>query len=162
MGIKWKFIIEASPWWGGFWERLVGSVKRSLRKVLFRASVTYEELYTIIVDIEGVINSRPLSYIYEDEVENILTPAHFLLGRRPLSENTEPIHDPEVRTSNIQLAKRMAYLKTITDQYWARFRNEYLMELRSQHKMGGASTRKVEIGEIVVIHGKEVYGVLAR
>ena len=48
MGVKWKFIVEASPWWGGFWERLVKTVKRSLNKVLFRASVSYEELLTIV------------------------------------------------------------------------------------------------------------------
>ena len=40
--IKWKFIIEASPWWGGFWEWLVQSTKRILRKSLFCATVTYE------------------------------------------------------------------------------------------------------------------------
>ena len=42
--IKWKFIIEASPWWAGFWERLVQSTKRILRKSLFHVTVTYEEL----------------------------------------------------------------------------------------------------------------------
>ena len=37
--VQWQFIVEASPWWGGFWERLVQTVKRSLRKGLFRSSV---------------------------------------------------------------------------------------------------------------------------
>ena len=35
MNISWKFIVAASPWWGGFWERLVQSVKRSLRTIYF-------------------------------------------------------------------------------------------------------------------------------
>ena len=35
MNISWKFNIAASPWWGGFWERLVQSVKRSLRTIYF-------------------------------------------------------------------------------------------------------------------------------
>ena len=48
LGVKWKFIVEASPWWGGFWERLVQTVKRSLRKIIFRASINYEEVLTII------------------------------------------------------------------------------------------------------------------
>ena len=50
--IKWKFIIEASPWWGGFRERLVQSTKRILRKSLFRVTVTYEELLTLTVEID--------------------------------------------------------------------------------------------------------------
>ena len=45
--IKWKFTIEAPPLWGGFWERLVQSTKKKLRKSLFRATVTYEELLTL-------------------------------------------------------------------------------------------------------------------
>ena len=44
MNISWKFIVATSPWWGGFWERLVQSVKRSLWKILFRPTVKYEEL----------------------------------------------------------------------------------------------------------------------
>ena len=56
LGVKWKFIAEASPWWGGFWERLVKSVKISLLKVLFRSSVNYEELETVLCEIEGIMN----------------------------------------------------------------------------------------------------------
>ena len=47
--VKWKLIIKASPWWGGLWERLAQSTKRILTKSLFRATVTYEELLTLIV-----------------------------------------------------------------------------------------------------------------
>ena len=31
-GIKWKFITERAPWWEGFYERLIGLVKRRLKK----------------------------------------------------------------------------------------------------------------------------------
>ena len=57
--IKWKFIIEASPWWGGFWKRIVQSTKRILRKSLFCATMTYEELLTLMVEIEGILNCKP-------------------------------------------------------------------------------------------------------
>ena len=39
-GIDWEFIILKSPWMGGAWERLVRSVKRSLKKVVGRASLS--------------------------------------------------------------------------------------------------------------------------
>ena len=55
INISWKFIAAASPWCGGFWERLVQFVKRSLRKILFRSTVNYEELVTIVTEIEGII-----------------------------------------------------------------------------------------------------------
>ncbi len=42
--ITWQFIVEKAPWWGGFWERLIRSVKRPLRRVIGRANLTYDEL----------------------------------------------------------------------------------------------------------------------
>ena len=86
LNIKWHYIIEASPWWGGFWERLVQTVKRTLRKILGRATVNYEDLLTIINEIEGMINSRPLVYVNTDDVHEILTPEHLIYGRLILSE----------------------------------------------------------------------------
>ena len=66
-GVTWQFIIEKAPWQGGFWERLVQSIKRCLKKNLGRTSLTFEELITILVEIEATLNNRPLSYLYDDE-----------------------------------------------------------------------------------------------
>ncbi|KAJ8952302.1 hypothetical protein NQ317_017615, partial [Molorchus minor] len=55
-----------SPWWGGFFERLIGLVKQLLRRVLGRASLNYEELLTVICDCEAVVTSRPLTYVSDD------------------------------------------------------------------------------------------------
>ena len=65
-GIKWKFIVERSPWHGGWWERLVRSVKEPLRKVLGKALLSYQELATVLTRIEAVINSRPLTTVSDD------------------------------------------------------------------------------------------------
>ena len=153
MQVKWKFIVEGSPWWGGFWERLVQTVKRSLRKILFRASVNYEELQTIIVEIEGIVNSRPLTYIYDDSVDEILTPSHLLLGRRLLSKFEEDFDDGN-KVDNTILTKRMKHLKSLSENFWSRFKEEYLLELRAQHVQGNDPSRTPEIGEIVVVEGK--------
>ncbi|GFV12674.1 integrase catalytic domain-containing protein [Trichonephila clavipes] len=78
-GIHWKFIVERAPWWGGFYERLVKTIKDPLRKILGRALLTFEELSTILSEVEVIVNHRPLTYVENDPGEpEPLTPAHFL------------------------------------------------------------------------------------
>ena len=62
--VEWRFNLEKAPWWGGFYERMVGSVKRCLKKVLGNAKLKFDELLTILLEVEGTLNCRPLTYEY--------------------------------------------------------------------------------------------------
>nr|GBM70276.1 hypothetical protein AVEN_62568-1 [Araneus ventricosus] len=128
-GITWKFIVEGAPWWGGFWERLVRSVKTCLKRILGKSSLTYEELYTVLVEIEAVINSRPITYLYSNVNEpDPLSPSHFLTGSKLTvlpSPNTVP------KSSKCDLIKRWKHRLLLLDHFWKRFYKEYLLELRS-------------------------------
>jgi len=55
---------------------MVRCTKSSLKKILGVAKLAYEELLTVFTEVEGVLNSRPLTYVYSDEVEEPLTPSH--------------------------------------------------------------------------------------
>ena len=105
---------------GGFWEGLVHSTKRILRKALFRATVTYEELLTLIVEIEGILNCRPITYVYNDEFSEPLTPSHLIYEYRILS--TKSINDQNLleseQFSNCNLSKRIKYLHNLLGSYW--------------------------------------------
>ncbi|GBM34821.1 hypothetical protein AVEN_208028-1 [Araneus ventricosus] len=82
-GIKWQYIVERATWWGGFYERMVRTVKTALRKTLDKSCLTVQQLLTVLIEIEGMINSRPITYVGSDTEEpTALTPAHFLLGKR--------------------------------------------------------------------------------
>ena len=59
--LEWRFNLERAPWWGGFFERMVGLVKGCLRRVLGNAKLSFEELLTTLVEVEGTLNSRPLT-----------------------------------------------------------------------------------------------------
>ena len=111
--IKWLHIVELSPWWGGFYERLVRSVKRCLKKVLRTAGLTYEELLTLLIQIEGVMTSRPLTYLYEDN-DQPLTPSHLVLGRRLLTP-AKSVHSDlsEEVDSSQKASRRQKYLRTV-------------------------------------------------
>ena len=74
--MHWDFNLEKGPWWGGIFERLVKSTKRCLRKVIGTARLSYDELLTVVTEVEGVLNSRPLTYVSSEDVEEPLTPSH--------------------------------------------------------------------------------------
>ncbi|GFY41043.1 integrase catalytic domain-containing protein [Trichonephila inaurata madagascariensis] len=65
-GIHWEFIVGHATWWGGFYERLVKTIKDLLRKILGRALLTSEKLSTIISEVEVIVNHRPLTYMEND------------------------------------------------------------------------------------------------
>ena len=83
-GCEWAFNVAKAPWWGGVFERMVKSTKRCLKKILGRACFSHDELLTAVTEIESVINSRPLSYMYvsADDTEEALTPSHLMTGCR--------------------------------------------------------------------------------
>ncbi len=68
-------------------------MKTLLRKLLAPHQLRFDELYTVLVEVESILNSRPLAPLHTDEVveESYLTPGHFLIGR-PLK--AAPSQDP--------------------------------------------------------------------
>ena len=76
-GVAWKFIAPRATWWGGWWERMVGTTKLCLRNVLGQSSLTEEQLNTMLISIEAAVNSRRITQSGDSDV---LTPAHFLIG----------------------------------------------------------------------------------
>ena len=66
---------------GGQFERLVGVVKRTLYKSIIRASLTWNELEEVLLDVEVALNDRPLSYVEDDVQLPVLTPCAMMFGQ---------------------------------------------------------------------------------
>ena len=71
--MKWSFNLEKAPWLGGVFERMIQSAKRCLRKTIGNAWLTYDELITSVTEVEMILNSRPLSYVSSEDIEEPLT-----------------------------------------------------------------------------------------
>ena len=155
--VEWLLNLERAPWWGGVFERMVRMTKRFLKKMVGRARLTYEELNTVVIEVEAVINSRPLSYVTADDLDQPLIPVHLLTGRRLLSlpdaVGYQDIEEDFNITSN-HLTRRLTYPNRVLDEFWKRWRKEYLLELRDSHRYGGKTSDAITVGvgDIVLVH----------
>ncbi|XP_028400806.1 uncharacterized protein LOC114523939 [Dendronephthya gigantea] len=152
-GVDWKFIVERAPWWGGFWERMVKVVKRVLKKVIGSSKLTYDELYTILTEVETIVNDRPITYIYDDEesISYALSPSQLIYGRR-LASTPNSAHFESVSTCK-SLTRRAKHHRRILEQFISRWRREYLLSLRenSQNLANSRNIAKIEVGDVVVM-----------
>ena len=162
-GIRWNYTTALAPWQGGFYERLIGMIKRSLRKAVGKKHFTLEQLITLLTEIEAVLNSRPLTYVYEDlESGFTLTPAHFLVANRklglPSGDDDYSNSDGDFqlnKDSGSKLLDSWRKGQIYLDTFWKVWKNEYLLSLRERnplhHKCSFESPRIPKKGEVVLI-----------
>lgn len=156
-GTQWQFIPKRAPWFGGFWERLIGLTKSTLRKTLGRTHATMESLQTIIVEVEALLNDCPLTHSSPD-ISNPepITPSHLLHGRRITTLPHVTTEDDEIADPNFgdtsQVRYRARVHAVIIKHFWNRWRHEYLTALRETYKITGNNKQQVKVGDIVLVH----------
>ena len=142
--IHWKFNPPSAAWWGGWWERLIRMMKDLLKRILGRAKVGYEELLTILCQVEAILNDRPLTYVTEDAEDLIpLTPAMFL-------QEIHNVTTPEIDQMNAEgLRTRYRYQVKLREKFRARFRKEYLSLLVQRGRQ--RKSVQYKLGDIVLV-----------
>lgn len=144
--IKFRFIPSYSPEFGGLWEAGVKSVKHHFKRVVGNLTLTYEEFYTVIVQIEGVLNSRPL--LADNSIDcNYLTPGHFLVGTALTSY-------PEIDLTDFS-TNRLKFWNICTklkQDFWKSWSKDYINQLQSRPKWKYQHPNLKE-GELVLIKG---------
>lgn len=150
--VNWHFIPANSPNFGGLWEAGIKSIKSHLKRVMGNASLTFEDFSTLLTQIEGILNSRPLCPMTDDPDDNTaLTPAHFLIGRTLTML-------PEYDLSNI-LENRLdkwQRLQNLFQVIWNRWRKEYLNELQTRQKWKVNAERLLKLGSLVLVKEDKV------
>ena len=155
--IRWKLLLEEALWQGGFFEKLIGTVKRTLKKVLRGERLNYEELLTVLNDIECTINCRPITHMSTDENIEPLCPSQLIIGRRILSlPNIADGECADEVVSQELLTKRMKYVNSVLQQYWHRWSKAYVVNLREFHKSNNKQNQMIVIpGEVVLVHDEK-------
>jgi hypothetical protein len=135
-GISWYFIPEAAPWMGAFYERMVQTVKRALRKTLGKNCLTVVQLQTLLAEVSAVVNTRPLVQVEHEAGEEALTPAHFLSkqGREGLPSFTADVvgNFRDETTGRGALIRRWNESQKAQEEFWQTWRHEYLASLRER------------------------------
>ena len=152
--IDWKFNLERAPWWGGFFECLIGTAKRCLQKVLGNAKLNADEMLTVLMELEATLNSRPQTYEYDKVGAEMLTPSTLIYGRR-LSSLPEEVRNDE-EESETGFLRRFRYLARLRIHFWNRWRKEYLADLREHHRGSKEVQNQVSIGDVVLVHEDNV------
>lgn len=145
MGITWHFIPPQSPHFRGLWEAGIKSTKYHRKRVAGNATLTFEELYTLLTQVEAWLNSRPLTPLSSDPNNLVpLTPSHFLIGRTfTLVADPSLMHIPENRLSSWQ------YIQQLQQHFWARW-SKYISELQQRTKWK-TPYRRLNENELVLL-----------
>ncbi len=144
--IKFVFNPPGAPHFGGCWEREIRSIKTALQVTLGGQTVTEEVLRTVLIEIEGILNSKPLGYTSSD-ISDIdpITPNCFLIGRRDASLPQVVYQD-----SGVLSRRRWRHSQLLADHFWRHFIKYYLpsLQVRQKWKMDKGN---LQIGDVVMI-----------
>ena len=130
--IKCSYNIAEAPRLGGLFEHMVRSVKRYLKKILGQARLRFDELLTILKEIEKFCSSRPLTYIYDDYIIEPLSPNHLIHGRAIATGCKDIVNMKETNVSVESLNQCYKQVQSSIEHFWRRWSDEYSKELREQ------------------------------
>lgn len=129
---RWHFNPPSAPHMGGSWERMIRSVKTILHEVLRSRLPSDEVLRSSLIEIESIINSRPLTYVpLSSAVDEALTPNHLLLGS---SNGLKPLLTLDDTGAHFVLRKNWMLTQQISNLYWKRWIKEVLPDLTRRTK----------------------------
>ncbi|XP_067209986.1 uncharacterized protein [Linepithema humile] len=145
--ITWHFIPPRAPHFGGLWEAAVRSTKHHFYRVASDGSLTFEEAATLLIQIEAILNSRPITPLSSDpDDSSYLTPGHFLIG-----DSLIAYPEPDLQHLPNNRLSRWQYIEKIRQQFWKRWSVEYLHQMQQRNKWKRDEGPPIQVGQLVVV-----------
>lgn len=133
---------------GGCWERLIRSVKSGLKAMLpANYTPTPEILQSALIEIEAIINSRPLPYVpLDNSLQEAITPRQLLLGS---NGDVKSMGTPDVDGPILRLHWKTSQI--LAQRFWHSWIQSYRPTLLLKSKWYGEEAPNLQVGDIVVI-----------
>jgi len=149
-GIKWEFIPARAPHRGGAWERIVALFKKHLSALALGDNVHVETFNTILVQIEGILNRRPLTAVSPDADDcEPLTPAHILYPSFA-SHQSCVITPEDPRRSTRDMRGAFLKAQSRVNAFWRSWSADYLTLLHNRTKWRNTK-EDLKVGELVLL-----------
>ncbi|XP_076295805.1 uncharacterized protein LOC143216540 [Lasioglossum baleicum] len=144
--MSWHFMPALSPHFGGLWEAAVKSFKHHVKRVVGEELFTYEQFTTFVIEIEAILNSRPLTPLSSDPNDiPALTPGHFLIG-----DSLTCLAETDFSTTSSNRLSTWQHIQKVKQDFWARWYKEYVNQLNIRHKWTQGS-HDITQGTLVVL-----------
>lgn len=125
--------------------------KHHFKRVIGDALFTFEELNTFTAEVEGILNSRPITTISSDPNDMmVLSPAHYLIGK-PMTS----LPDTDLSSVSVNRMSTWQHISKVRQDFWTRWNLEYLNELQMRNKWHKDGA-KLEVGTVVLIKEKNL------
>ena len=154
-GIQWIFTPTNAPWFGAIYERMIGTLKREMVKMLGGLVLTYFELDLHLKEITGIINNRPLTAVGS---EDVITPSNIITGRSNTDHNILEVsatHDilQEAMIEKNKIPQLFKDTERRKNVFWTHFKQQYLESLKFTSKPSDRTPGLTpQVGDVVIIY----------
>ena len=149
-GCEWELNPPHASHFGGVWERQINTIRRVLDAMfaeLGRTQLTHELLITLMAEVVAIVNARPITALPSDPDDpRPLSPAMLLtMKTRPAGPSPGQFTQPD-----LYVRRRWRRVQYLADQFWTRWRREYLQSLQRRPKWT-TTRRNLRVGDIVLL-----------
>lgn len=142
---NWHNNPPGAPHFGGLWEAGVKSIKHHIKRHIGNTKLTYDEFETFLLQVESILNSRPLCQTPDNPDMMVLTPAHFLI-----QDSLIAMPDNNLELEKLSLQERWTLLQKLVQNFWKFWSQDYLNTLRQRSKWNHNSCN-VKLNDVVLI-----------
>ena len=153
--IRWHKNPPLASHMGGVWEQQIRSARAILGSLLKTHGECLDDgsLLTVMTEVEGILNSGPLTI----EVLNDPTSLQPLSPVNVITMKSKVVSLPPGEFSKLDIysRKRWRRIQHIANDFWSRWKKEYLQSSQERQKWEG-KRRNFKIGDIVVVYQNNV------